>query len=112
MSGISTHVLDMALGKPAAGVRIRLDLSIGENWEPFASGITDLDGRCSQLVPSASVESGKYRITFDTGMYFGEQGKLTLYPEVVVIFLVTADTGNYHIPLLLSPFGFTTYRGS
>jgi len=112
MSGISTHVLDTSQGKPASEVRIRLEVCVDEEWAPYASGITDSDGRCAQLVPAANVEAGKYRIVFETGAYFDGLGIATLYPEIVVILQIASDRSSYHIPLLLSPFGYSTYRGS
>jgi 5-hydroxyisourate hydrolase len=105
MSGISTHVLDTAQGRPAAGIKVRLfrsDAAIG-------SGITDQDGRLGALLPEGAVlKPGSYRILFEIGEYF-PQG---FYPEVSISFAVRDDAVHYHVPLLISPFGYTTYRGT
>ena len=104
---ISTHVLDAALGRPAAGVAVRLDGPSGA----FADAVTDADGRITSL-GSGQLEAGDYRLRFDTGGYFATTGRHSFYPEVVVAFTI-ADAGqHYHVPLLLSPFAYSTYRGS
>ncbi len=112
MSGISTHVLDVAAGRPAVGVEIALARQVGAGWQNCGLGETDADGRCRGLLEVAAVEEGLYRLTFQTGAYFLCDGRHTLYPEVTITFEVKAAGGSYHIPLLLSPFGYTTYRGS
>ena len=105
MSGISTHVLDSAAGKPAAGIPVRLFLGDRE----VASEVTDQDGRCPALLPKeAELEAGIYRIVFDISAKFPN----SFYPRVEITFRVTDASSHYHVPLLLSPFGFTTYRGS
>lgn len=116
MSGISTHVLDVSLGKPAAGVQVTLE-SAAENvwppqWRPLASKSTDADGRCKELLAAEKTSQGTYRIVFETGAYFSAGGRATLYPEVVVTFSVGGSETGYHIALLLSPFGYSTYRGT
>jgi len=103
--GISTHVLDTAKGQPAAGVAITLEMSRGE-WQVIANGETDNDGRL-KLVDDAP-EAGTYRITFDTGAY-NSQG---FFPRVIIEFAVRGGARHYHVPLLLSPYGYSTYRGS
>jgi 5-hydroxyisourate hydrolase len=108
MSGISTHVLDTSAGRPAAGVAVTLERWELDAWLACASAVTDPDGRCKQLLAPENVLAGRYRLTFATGDYFEK----TLYPEIAITFEVTADAANYHIPLLLNPFGYTTYRGS
>ncbi len=110
MSGISTHVLDVAEGRPAAGVWVELARRSGDGWFALATGVTDADGRCRELVTAEALKVGEYRLTFRTGEYFA--GRQTLYPEVIIVFKVENEGGSYHIPLLLSPFGYTTYRGS
>jgi 5-hydroxyisourate hydrolase len=110
MSGISTHVLDVAEGRPASGVWVELARRSGDAWFALATGVTDADGRCRELVTAEAVKAGAYKLTFRTGDYF--LGRETLYPEVVIVFQVETDGRSYHIPLLLSPFGYTTYRGS
>ena len=108
MSGISTHVLDLSLGKPGVGIDVILERE-GSGWQSVGSGRTNEDGRCPHL--ATEVEVGTYRLRFATGLYFSNQGKASLYPEVIVVFSAEAG-GKYHIPLLLSPFGYSTYRGS
>ncbi len=114
MKGISTHVLDTAAGKPAAGVPLRIErqTSAGE-WITLGSAHTDSDGRCSQLLAGdEKLKPAIYRLTFDTGTYFAAQGLHGLYPFVQVVFAVGEGDTHLHIPLLLSPHGYTTYRGS
>jgi 5-hydroxyisourate hydrolase len=103
---LTTHVLDTARGRPAVGVGIVLERADGER---VGSGKTDPDGRLGSL---GSVEPGHYRLTFDTGGYFAAGGQDGFYPEVVVNFTVTQDEDHYHVPLLLNPYGYSTYRGS
>ena len=113
MSGITTHVLDLSRGRPATGLRVVLGRT-GEqaNGAPvLAEAFTDDDGRVREELPWA-IERGTYRITFDTGAYFRSHGIEPFYPEVTVTFNVTDLSQHYHVPLLLSPFGYSTYRGS
>jgi 5-hydroxyisourate hydrolase len=114
MSRISTHVLDTAKGKPAAGVPVSLErLESSGKWLSLALSQTDQDGRCGELLPhSASLVEGVYRLTFDTASYFAACGVDGLYPSVEVLFRVRSSETHFHIPLLLSPNGYTTYRGS
>jgi 5-hydroxyisourate hydrolase len=114
MSGISTHVLDTAMGKPAAGVPVRLERQeSSDKWTPVASGQTNKDGRCGPLLPNGEVpKEGTYRLTFDTATYYAASGVEGLYPTVEVLFRVRSGESHFHIPLLLSPNGYTTYRGS
>lgn len=110
MSQITTHVLDAALGRPAAGVTAALQWRTPDGWSAVGKGETDADGRIRELGP-ALVEPGVYRLTFATGDYFAADGRETFYPEVVLVFEVTGPD-HYHVPLLLSPFAYSTYRGS
>jgi 5-hydroxyisourate hydrolase len=103
---LSTHVLDAGLGRPAAGVRVRLE----RGAECLAEASTDPDGRVREL--AAELPPGEYRITFDTGGYFGATGQRGFYPEVVVVFSITDVARHHHVPLLLSPFAYSTYLGS
>lgn len=114
MSAITTHVLDTARGRPAAGVPVVLEQSVGDNrWQTMGRGETDLDGRLRSLMPdAATLTPGVYRLIFDTRQYFEAQGTGTLYPEVIVVFEATPGESHYHVPLLLGAFGYTTYRGS
>lgn len=113
MSEISTHVLDISVGTPAAGLPVMLEVEIrsGE-WKELAHGETDADGRVRQLGVPGSVSEGIYRITFETGVYFQARKMEGLYPRVCVVFQVRNAQERYHIPLLLSPYGYSTYRGS
>ena len=113
MSGITTHVLDTALGRPASGIRVELArIDAAGRWQTVAQGDTDADGRLRTLLPAgAPIVPGMYRLTFDTAPYFAEQNTAAFYPHVIVTFTVTGDA-HYHVPLLLSPFGYSTYRGT
>lgn len=112
MSPITTHVLDTALGQPARGVSICLEQKTGETWALVGAGKTDADGRLKTLMAETSLTKGTYRITFDTASYFAQSGRSTFYPEVSVVFAVADPEQHYHVPLLVSPFGYSTYRGS
>ncbi len=114
MNRISTHVLDTARGKPAEGVPVRLERQEASgNWLALASARTDQDGRCSQLLSEDTVlRAGLYRLKFDTANYFAEGKVDGLYPVVEITFQVRDGDSHFHIPLLLSPNGYTTYRGS
>jgi 5-hydroxyisourate hydrolase len=113
MKGISTHVLDLVQGKPAKGVPVRLEKqnAAGE-WRLLNQARTDEDGRAHLLPEGEILSLGVYRLRFDTGNYYGLQKIDTLYPTVEVIFQVRDDEPHFHIPLLLSPNGYSTYRGS
>lgn len=109
MSTITTHVLDTVLGKPAAGIAVRLEKQQGAGFLALSSGVTDGDGRCRDLAPNAN--EGIYRLTFATGEYMKRLGRTTIYPEISISFHCSGD-GHYHLPLLLSDNSYTTYRGS
>jgi 5-hydroxyisourate hydrolase len=115
---LSTHVLDTKTGPPAAGFQIRLDRAAGEGgaeagWAPAGAGQTDADGRLRLAGPDAAdFDPGVYRITFGTGAYFTARGSASFYPEVTITFEMTARDEHYHVPLLLSPYAYSTYRGS
>jgi 5-hydroxyisourate hydrolase len=111
MSPITTHVLDTARGRPAAGVSAVLERKNGAAWEAIGRGITNEDGRIADLV-AAPLPGGIHRLTFDTGAYFAAQGVAGFYPQVAIEFEVRAGEPHTHVPLLLSPFGYSTYRGS
>jgi 5-hydroxyisourate hydrolase len=109
---ITTHVLDTSLGRPAVGVPVHLERSTGDRWESVACAETDTDGRARRLVPDGTqLPAGLYRLTFSTSTYFERTSTPTLYPYVSVVFEVAPDQ-HYHVPLLISPFGYSTYRGS
>ena len=109
MSTVTTHVLDTTLGRPAAGVAVRLERADGAGL--VASGVTDTDGRIGDLGPDG-LAPGLYRIVFGTGAYFARDRRRTFYPEVTVTFEVEDGTGHCHVPLVVSPFAYSTYRGS
>ncbi|MFB7885860.1 hydroxyisourate hydrolase [Microbacterium sp. NPDC056057] len=108
MSQITTHVLDAALGGPARGVRVVLTAADGAE---IASGVTDEAGRISDLGPEC-LDAGTYRLTFATGDFFAATGRATFYPVVSIDFAVADSAQHYHVPLLLSPFAYSTYRGN
>jgi 5-hydroxyisourate hydrolase len=113
MSSITCHVLDTALGRPAAGVQVRLerrDPTVG--WLRLSEATTNSDGRVARFEPALALVSGEHRISFETGAYFAHGGRPVFYPRVEVTFVVASPSEHYHIPLLLSPFGYSTYRGS
>ncbi|MFO0600549.1 MAG: hydroxyisourate hydrolase [Myxococcaceae bacterium] len=109
---ITTHILDTTLGKPARGVPIRLERLSGDEWDEVGSGATDDDGRLKTLTPPGPVEPGTWRIRFDTKHYFDSLGTKGFYPYVEVVFEIVDGAAHYHVPLLLNPFGYSTYRGS
>ena len=112
-SPITTHVLDTALGKPAASVPVRLERLKGSSWVEEGAASTDSDGRAPDLLPVSFVLApGTYRITFELADYFRLQGRKAFYPHAAITFVVEDPQQHYHVPLLLSGFGFSTYRGS
>jgi 5-hydroxyisourate hydrolase len=113
MSQITTHVLDVSLGRPAANVPVILEAQTpGGTWAEAGRGLTDADGRLQELAPSKSLRTGTYRLTFDTRVYFSTRKIEALYPQVIIVFEAKNAQEHYHIPLLLSPYGYSTYRGS
>ncbi len=111
-SPITTHVLDTARGRPAEGVAVSLERLSGESFARIGSGTTDADGRLRSLLPAGTLGVATYRLVFETGAYFAARGMATFYPQAVVVFKVEDATQHYHVPLLLSPYGYSTYRGS
>lgn len=110
MSAVSTHVLDSAAGQPASGVAVSLSrLRYAE--QPIATAVTDTDGRVAGLGPDR-LPPGDYQLTFDVGGYYSGRGVAAFYPEVVVAFRIAEGGEHYHVPLLLAPFAYSTYRGS
>ncbi|HZO55929.1 MAG TPA: hydroxyisourate hydrolase [Bryobacteraceae bacterium] len=108
MSTVSTHVLDTTRGKPATGVRVTLERQEGEAWTTLGDEQTNADGRVARFVPhEVDLEPGNYRLRFRTGAY--QDG---FYPEVAITFLIDHPAQHYHVPLLLNPYGYSTYRGS
>ena len=112
MSQLTTHILDTTLGKPAQGVAIHLEQKTTTGWIALANGITNNDGRITDLLPKEKLlDAGIYRMHFDTATYFNLQNIKAFYPSVSIEFEIT-DASHYHVPLLLNPFGYSTYRGS
>jgi 5-hydroxyisourate hydrolase len=111
MTTLSTHVLDAASGRPATGVRVTLARRDGDGWQSLGEAVTDDDGRAHDLAPGG-LGAGTHRLVFATGEYFAATGQTGFYPEVPVVFEITDTDRHYHVPLLLSPFAFSTYRGS
>ena len=110
--GLSTHILDTALGRPAANVDLALWRQVEDAWEEVGTGSTDADGRCRTLLGDRALQAGTYRIRFATAAYFTHLATSGLYPYVDIVFTVRDPEEHYHIPLLLTPNGYTTYRGS
>lgn len=111
-SPITTHVLDIARGRPAAGVKVKLEGQFNGGYKELANGTTDVDGRITDWLPEGKLELGVYRITFNTQGYQWEHVEKSFYPYVSIVFEVNDNNQHYHVPLLLSPFGYSTYRGS
>jgi 5-hydroxyisourate hydrolase len=114
MSPITAHVLDTTLGKPAQGLAIVLEIAAGpDRWTELARAVTDVNGRVTAFDPPvAALKRQVYRLRFSTGAYFAATCVRTFYPEVPVVVEIDDPNQHYHIPLLLSPFGYSTYRGS
>lgn len=111
-SPLTTHILDTSRGRPAAKVAVRLHGQRDGAWVELAEGTTDDDGRIGDLIERDAFTQGIYRLTFATGAYFAALGASCFYPEVQVVFEVQDPSEHHHVPLLLNPFGFSTYRGS
>jgi 5-hydroxyisourate hydrolase len=113
MSGISTHVLDTSMGRPAAGVPVWLEILDGKTWKTIGRAHTDANGRVAQfLATGAQLAAGFYRLNFDAAAYFDARKAEWFFPHVSITFGVGDASQHYHVPLLLSPYGYTTYRGS
>lgn len=109
---ITTHVLDTAQGRPGSGIAIELERADQGVWHLVGAGITDEDGRLRTLTQPGTLLPARYRIRFQTGLYFDALGVATFFPVVEIQFTVADGTQHFHVPLLLSPYGYTTYRGS
>ena len=109
---ITTHVLDTRLGRPAIGVAAALEVKHEAGWSEIARAVTNEQGRITDWSSAKSLSTGTHRIRFATGSYFRSSGVTGFYPEVTVVFEITDASQHYHVPLLLSPFGYSTYRGS
>jgi len=112
MSAITTHVLDTSRGRPAVGFQVGLQVKSGESWKTLGSGLTDGNGRCAGLLGDTPLEKGTYRLLFNAGDYYRELHLDTFYSEISVVFVVSNPDADYHVPLLINPFGYSTYRGS
>ena len=111
MTGITTHILDLTAGSPAAGVAVTLERRESSGWAMLGRAVTDADGRVREGLP-APIAAGRFRLTFATGEWFAARGVASFHPEVTVTFEVQDVRQHHHVPLLLSPFGYSTYRGS
>jgi 5-hydroxyisourate hydrolase len=112
MSDITTHVLDVSEGQPAAGVPVILEIEKAGGWKEISRGATDADGRLRHLLAPGSLVKGTYRLSFKTEVYFKSRKVAGFYPQVAIVFQVRNAKEHHHVPLLLSPFGYSTYRGS
>lgn len=112
MSGITTHILDTSIGRPASGVAVKLSRDAEGGWREMASTQTDADGRAQLTAPGMPLVVGDYCVRFSVADYFAARDRESFYPKVVIRFSVTNPEQHYHVPLLLSPFGYSTYRGS
>ena len=110
---LSVHVLNLQDGLPSPAVNVTLDKLSGADWQRLNTGTTNAQGRITEFYPAGkTLEKGTYRVTFKTGDWFKQHGSSTFFPEVPVIFEVDGSVAHYHIPLLLSPYGYSTYRGN
>ena len=109
---ITTHVLDTAAGRPGKAIAIELERKGDTGWQPIGAGATDDDGRLRTLTPAGPVAAGTYRLRFHTGAYLAAHHQAGFFPVVEIQFTVVDGTQHYHVPLLLSPYGYSTYRGS
>jgi 5-hydroxyisourate hydrolase len=112
MNEITTHVLDTSRGRPAAGLKVELHRRSGEAWKSIGAGVTDASGRCGALLADTPLTPGRYRLTFHAGAYFQASRVETFYSDIPVVFEVHDARTHFHVPLLISPFGYSTYRGS
>ncbi|MBQ0744262.1 MAG: hydroxyisourate hydrolase [Pseudomonas sp.] len=112
-NNLSVHVLNLENGLPSPEVRVTLEQLQATGWQPLSEGTTNQQGRVTALFPAGkALESGTYKVTFKTGDWFAQQQTNTFFPEVPVIFQTNGEVDHYHIPLLLSPYGYSTYRGN
>ncbi len=112
-SPITTHILDTTSGRPASGVSVELAVEEKRVWRVLATGTTNADGRITDLLPAeTAIVAGNYRFIFHTGAYFQQQGVASFYPAITIVFTIRQPQEHHHVPLLLTPFGYTTYRGS
>ena len=113
MSQITTHILDTSIGKPAQGIQIELFHQLDSQWNSIGTGITNSDGRVADLLQDSKVlPGGVYKLVFLIENYFSAQHIFSFYPYVEIVFQISEKGEHYHVPLLLNPFGYSTYRGS
>jgi 5-hydroxyisourate hydrolase len=117
LNPLSVHVLNLQTGQPSAGIRVDLERRVDDagHWQLLGGGITDEQGRIRALVPAAALDqwaAGDYRVVFRTGEFYARQQQASFFPEIPVVVRVDSAKQHYHVPLLLSPFGFSTYRGN
>jgi 5-hydroxyisourate hydrolase len=116
MSSISSHVLDTTLGRPAQKIRVRLQrlelVDGAQRWTTLAEALTDENGRIARFEAESPLAAGTYRVCFDTRTYLEADGRPVFYPQIDIVLAVEGGEEHYHVPLLLSPFGYSTYRGS
>jgi 5-hydroxyisourate hydrolase len=112
MSEITTHVLDTSRGRPAVGFQVGLQVKSGETWKTLGAGLTDANGRCAGLLGENQLQAGTHRLLFNAGGYYRELHIETFYSEISIVFEVSHPETHYHVPLLISPFGYSTYRGT
>ena len=110
---LSVHVLDQQSGRPTAGIRVTLEQRVDAGWRELSAGVTDAQGRIPALYPEGkAMEAADYRIVFKTGEHYARSGQASFFPSIPVEFTASGATQHYHVPLLLSPFGYSTYRGN
>jgi 5-hydroxyisourate hydrolase len=109
---ITTHVLDTAVGRPGRAIAVELERADGTSWQPISAGTTDDDGRLRTLTSTGPVVAGTYRLRFHTGAYFASHQQPGFFPVIEIQFHVADGAQHYHVPLLVSPYGYSTYRGS
>jgi 5-hydroxyisourate hydrolase len=113
MSPITTHVLDTSRGRPAVGIEVALEILSGKEWKLLGNGLTDATGRCTTLLQEGGqVVSGTYRLVFNVAPYYEMQRTETLFGTIPIVFEIAQPEAHYHVPLLISPFGYSTYRGT
>jgi 5-hydroxyisourate hydrolase len=112
MSAITTHVLDTSLGKPASGVEVTLRVAEAQGFRDLGRAATDADGRVRQFLPATPLERATYQLVFETAAHFRASARPAFFERVTLEFVVSDPSAHYHVPLLLTPFGYSTYRGS
>jgi len=113
LNPLSVHVLNLQDGLPSADVAVTLEQRVGDGWTMLGEGVTNAQGRIPALFPAGMpMVRGTYRVTFKTGKWFAEHKSPTFFPEIPVIFMADGSVPHYHVPLLLSPYGYSTYRGN